>query len=147
MSSHTPDVRSFLPSGAAGASHTLDHHHDIEMQASDIKKPSVEHVEHLDDKLSDDGRPLPHAFTYEADDDVKPRTGLRKLLRRNPSVEFMREVATISATEGPLDQAAIKEVERKIFWLIVPALFVCYGFYCRSCSRCFIERADIDLTL
>lgn len=104
----------------------------------EVGKHTTEHVEHV---------PINH---NAADMDVKSadegtRTGLRRLLRRNPSITFMREVA--AANEFELDSHEVKRVstdhlafpmlpylmttqfERKLFWLIVPALSIGYAFY------------------
>lgn len=45
---------------------------------------------------------------YTDGDDGKPRTGWRKMLRVNPSLDFMREVAEANAV--PLDPAEVKRV-------------------------------------
>lgn len=45
---------------------------------------------------------------YTEEEDGKPRTGLRRLLRRNPSMEFVREVAQMD--ELPLDPVDVKRV-------------------------------------
>jgi hypothetical protein len=59
---------------------------------------------------------------YTDGDDGKPRTGWRKLLRTNPTLDFMRDVAEANAE--PLDPVEVKKVERKLYWLIVPPLFI-----------------------
>ena len=83
---------------------------------------------------------------YDAqEDETKPPTGLRRMLRRNPSLEFVREVAEMDQYE--LDPVEVKrvsvgkavprcescsrhlQVEKKLFWLIVPALCIDYIFY------------------
>jgi hypothetical protein len=92
---------------------------DIELQ-QDTKKVCIEHVENV-------SKADPAIDYVSGEEHAKPRTGLRRLLKRNPSVEFVREVAELSATEGPLDPKAVRTVEKRIRWLIVPALFVCYG--------------------
>lgn len=45
---------------------------------------------------------------YTEEEDGKPRTGLRRLLRRNPSLEFVREVAQMD--QQPLDPVDVKRV-------------------------------------
>jgi hypothetical protein len=55
------------------------------------------------------------------------RKGLRRMLRRNPSYEFIREVAL--ADEEPLDPVQVSRLEKRLFWMIVPALCIDYIFY------------------
>ncbi|ORY34305.1 major facilitator superfamily domain-containing protein [Naematelia encephala] len=110
----------------------------------DEEKGSSEHIEHPEPEKQD-ARDI--AYTG-GDDASKPRTGLRRLLRRNPSFEFMREVAI--ANETNLNPIEVKKVERKLFWLIVPALAVDYMFYyidktTLSYAALFNMRKDLDL--
>jgi hypothetical protein len=78
----------------------------------------------------------------EYDDQEDPehsRKGMRKLLRRNPSYNFIRDVAV--ADETPLDQGQVKRVshpflaranlqlEKRLWMMIVPALCIDYIFY------------------
>lgn len=100
----TPDALEFtpvqqlpLPSGA-----TMDA--DIER----AEKDTTEHVEDID------GRSKALAnFQYNAEEDeTKPRTGIARLYRKNPSVDFMREVAIANSQE--LDPEEVKKV-RHIF--------------------------------
>jgi hypothetical protein len=95
--------------------------HDLEKA-----KHSSEHVEEIEDHAADE------VIYHENEDTSKPRTGLRKLLRRNPSMDFIREVAVENTKE--LDPAEVSRIERKLFWLIVPALAVDYAFYYVSCA-------------
>ena len=83
-------------------------------------KIASEHIEEI-------GETNVNNIVYHQGDDTKPRTGLRKLLRRNPSLEFIKEVAVENTKE--LDPVEVAKVERKLFWLIVPALAVDYAFY------------------
>lgn len=90
---------------------------------------------------------------YKADaDPERLRHGWRRILRKNPSLEFMQEVALMNQTE--LDPVRVKKVsrkketkqpkkarffcnplttpyqiERKLYWLIVPALLIDFAFY------------------
>ncbi|KAJ7173761.1 MFS general substrate transporter [Mycena filopes] len=48
-------------------------------------------------------------------------------LKKNPSPEFIADVATMNDTV--LDPKEVARIERKIDWLIIPALSVCYMFY------------------
>ncbi|KAJ7281916.1 MFS general substrate transporter [Mycena rebaudengoi] len=60
--------------------------------------------------------------------DVDQRTGiLGYFLKKNPSPEFIADVATMNETV--LDPKEVARIERKIDWLIIPALSVCYMFY------------------
>lgn len=47
---------------------------------------------------------------YTGDDDAATRTGWRRLLRSNPDIEFMRDLAAANATV--LDPAEVKKVGR-----------------------------------
>lgn len=60
--------------------------------------------------------------------DVDQRSGiLGYFLKKNPSPNFIADVATMNETE--LDEKEVARIERKIDWLIIPALSVCYMFY------------------
>lgn len=45
-------------------------------------------------------------------------------LKKDPSPEFLADVAVMNARD--LDPKEVKRIERKIDWLIIPALSVCY---------------------
>ncbi|KAK4688568.1 MFS transporter, ACS family, allantoate permease, partial [Tremellales sp. Uapishka_1] len=93
--------------------------HDVEKA-----KPTCEHLEDVSEGKT---RDLP-GFVYNAQEDYsKPRTGLRRLLKQNPSEDFMREVA--ECNQEALDPVEVRRVEKKLFWLIVPVLAVDYAFY------------------
>lgn len=47
-----------------------------------------------------------------------------KFLKKNPSPEFLADVAKMNATD--LDPAQVKRVERRMDLLIIPALSICY---------------------
>ncbi|WVQ69236.1 uncharacterized protein L199_007453 [Kwoniella botswanensis] len=116
---HHEDAADFLPADPIPAINT---NFDKDLEAG---KATTEHVENASIAEKQGAERDIH---YDGGDDAaKPRTGLRKLLRRNPSMEFMREVAEANETE--LDPYEVKRVERKIYWLIVPALFIDYIFY------------------
>ncbi|WVQ83358.1 hypothetical protein IAT38_005497 [Cryptococcus sp. DSM 104549] len=110
-------------------------------------KHTAEHIEHAPDALKEVDNDV---IQYDAGEDPnKPRTGLRRLLRTNPPVEFMREVADLN--EEDLDPAEVKKVERKLFWLIVPSLQICYLFYyvdktTLSYAALFDMKDDLNLT-
>ena len=56
-----------------------------------------------------------------------------KYLKKNPSPQFLADVAKMNATD--LDPAQVKRIERKVDLLIIPALAICY-MVCRP--RCCI---------
>ena len=93
------------------------------MGITDLEKAkgSSDHIEEIYEH-----RPDQIVYTG-GEDDSKPRTGLRKLMRRNPSFEFIKEVAEENRKE--LDPVEVGKVEKKLFWMIVPALAVDYAFY------------------
>lgn len=78
-----------------------DPHHDIE-----AKPDNGIFVEDTDQDLKRQERDV----EYTEEEDGRPRTGLRRLLRRNPSMEFVREVARMD--EQPLDPKDVKRVGR-----------------------------------
>jgi hypothetical protein len=118
ISKMTSHISTFLPVTVRTNATDLD----IEMQ-DDTKKLQTEHVENI--HVTPVGKEIQYTTGEENE---KPRTGLRKLLRRNASVEFVREVARV-AEEDDLDIREVRAVEKRIQWLIIPALAVCYGFY------------------
>jgi hypothetical protein len=92
------------------------------MGITDLEKAkgSTDHIEEVYEERPE--------FSYTGgEDNSKPRTGLRKLMRRNPSFEFMKEVA--EENQKDLDPVEVSKVEKKLFWMIVPALAVDYAFY------------------
>lgn len=134
---------------------------------ADIKKEDLAlHVEDAEADIKRQERDI----VYDAQEDLSKRTGLRKLLKRNPSYEFIRQVAM--KNEEVLDPKQVRRVclsssfhssffttslfifsfffapvvfacnrrvgehdeltdqlEKKIFWWIVPALCIDYIFY------------------
>ncbi|WWD21473.1 hypothetical protein CI109_105959 [Kwoniella shandongensis] len=111
---HGGDAAEFFPANP------VSNVEDLEGQ-----KGTTEHVENA--SISEE-KNTPRDIHYDAQEDFsKPRTGLRKLLRRNPSLDFIQEVAVANSEE--LDPAEVKSVEKKLFWLIVPALAIDYMFY------------------
>lgn len=94
-----------MPSG--NATDFLPAHVDQAVDLKDLEKGDSEHVEHafVKDEEVDLG------FVV-SEDNNKPRKGLRKLLRRNPSVEFLREVA--EANEHELDPVEVKKVSLQV---------------------------------
>ncbi|KAF5367437.1 hypothetical protein D9758_003800 [Tetrapyrgos nigripes] len=63
------------------------------------------------------------------DTDVAQSSGgfWRSVLKKNPSPQFLEDVAKKNETE--LELAVVKRIERKIDLLIMPMLSVCYMFY------------------
>lgn len=98
---------------------------DLDVDAEKAKATN-EHVENASIIDKSATRDVDAQYDGE-DDDTKPRTGLRRLLRRDPGIEFMREVAEANAEE--LNPKEVRAVERKLYWLIVPPLFIDYAFY------------------
>jgi hypothetical protein len=76
----------------------LTHTPDLESQ----KDQGHHHVEDVNEK---DDRP---EIAYDEADAAVNRTGLRRMLRRNPSLEFMRDVAR--ENENDLDPVEVKQV-------------------------------------
>lgn len=68
---------------------------------------SAQHFEEVPDADKSPARDVDAQYDG-GDDDGKPRKGLRKLLRRDPSLDFMREVAEANAEE--LDPKEVKGV-------------------------------------
>jgi hypothetical protein len=135
MPAHSSDANEFMPAAPAPIKE-LAQGEDIE----NVKRT----MEHLEDASYAEQKAIQDVEDqYHGGDDTAPRTGWRKLFRSNPSTEFMKEVA--EANTQPLDPAEVKrvsgipclhnsfadfaQVERKIYWLIVPALAVDYAFY------------------
>lgn len=73
---------------------------------SDTEKAHTEHVEDANSLKGD--RDL--EVEYDAQEDGRPRVGMRKLLTRNPSYEFIREVARMDKEE--LDPVHVRSVSR-----------------------------------
>lgn len=75
----------------------------------DIERAEKNITEHLED-VDEQSKGLAN-FHYNAEEDeTKPRTGIARLYRKNPSVEFMREVAIANTYE--LDPDEVKKVKR-----------------------------------
>jgi len=99
MSAQQSDVLDFLP---APPTVEVKSHHTL---ASDDKN----NFEHVEDTEMGDLKSSERDIVYDAqEDNTKPRTGLRRLFRRNPSLEFMREVAAADAE--PLPEMEVKKV-------------------------------------
>ena len=86
----------------------------------DVEKAEVEQVE---DVLSG---------SKFHDEETRPVGLLDRLQKKNPSPEFLAEVVKMNQTE--LDSQKVKDVERKIDLLIMPALAICYMVRCPSIS-------------
>ncbi|KAJ6485862.1 MFS general substrate transporter [Mycena sanguinolenta] len=62
-------------------------------------------------------------------DDLDRKGGLLGyFLKKNPSPSFIADLATMNETV--LDPKEVARIERKIDWLIIPALSVCYMAFC-----------------
>jgi hypothetical protein len=68
---------------------------------------SKEFSEHVED-AEDQKKGVRDVEYDDQEGDATSRTGMRRLLRRNPSYNFIREVAM--ADEEPLDQVQVKRV-------------------------------------
>lgn len=86
----------------------------------DVEKAEVEQVENV----------LSRSKFH--DEETRPVGLLDRLQKKNPSPEFLAEVAKMNQTE--LDPQKVKHVERKIDFLIMPALAICYMVRCPSIS-------------
>lgn len=75
------------------------------IEASD-RKDFSEHVEDAEDQK----RGVRDIEYDDQEGGEESRKGMRRLLRRNPSYDFIREVAM--ADEEPLDQGEVKRVSR-----------------------------------
>lgn len=80
--------------------------------ALDVEKTEVEQVENV----------LPRT-PYQSEE-PGPASILNWLQKKNPSPQFLADVAKMNETE--LDAGKVKHVERKIDLLIMPALAICY---------------------
>lgn len=99
----------------------LSHHQVADVQVHVEKHPVSAHT-HVED-VKDDTL----AVVYDEGDGSAARTGFSRMLRRNPSLEFIQDVAR--ENELDLDPVEVKKVERKVYLLIVPSLAMCYLFY------------------
>lgn len=102
-----PPKQIIMPSG--NATDFLPAQVDQAVDLKDIEKGDTEHVEHASVKNEE----VELGFAI-SEDNSKPRKGLRKLLRRNPSVEFLREVA--EANEHELDPVEVKKVSLQVIF-------------------------------
>jgi len=72
-----------------------------------IRDDNKEYSEHVEE--AEDGKKGLRDIEYDDQEDPEhSRTGMRKLLRRNPSYNFIRDVAL--ADETPLDPAQVRKV-------------------------------------
>lgn len=69
--------------------------------------PSIAHVE---DAEMDAHKRNVRDIEYDAQESETPRTGLRRLMKRNPSYEFIRQVAM--KDEEELDKSEVRRVSR-----------------------------------
>lgn len=101
--------------------------------------PAIAHVE--DAEMEAHKRNV-RDIEYDAQESETPRTGLRRLMKRNPSYEFIRQVAMkdeeeldkhqvrrVSQSRITLGRGLIDQLEKKLWLMIVPALCIDYIFY------------------
>ncbi|RSH80120.1 hypothetical protein EHS25_007322 [Saitozyma podzolica] len=88
----------------------------------DLEKGEIEQVDEVFEPQDAPETVIPDGFV-----ETSPPEGWRRIFRRNPDIEFIREVA--EADKTVLDPQEVKKVERKLYWLIVPALLVDFTFY------------------
>jgi hypothetical protein len=81
--------------------------HDISIASDPVH---INRVESKDLPIHEEEIGLKHErdVQYDAQEDPGSHTGLRRVLRRNPSYEFIREVAVMD--EQVLDDAKVKRV-------------------------------------
>lgn len=98
------DALEFTPGPCLGPSGPTT---DIGMDVERAEKNTTEHLEDAG------GEPKALAnFQYNAEEDAtKPRTGMARFYRKNPSVDFVREVAIANTQE--LDPEEVKKVRRQ----------------------------------
>ncbi|CCA69279.1 related to allantoate permease [Serendipita indica DSM 11827] len=64
----------------------------------------------------------------DADYDTNASAGFwGRFLKKSPSPRFLEDLQRMNETE--LDEVKIQKIERKLDWLIIPALAICYAFY------------------
>ncbi|KAF9268407.1 MFS general substrate transporter [Marasmius fiardii PR-910] len=90
----------------------IEHSPKSQVSLKDEEKGSIEEIEHRDDSSIDEER---------------PQGWFGRFLKKNPSPRFNEDVVKMNKTT--LDPKQVKRIERKIDFLIMPALAVCYMFY------------------
>jgi len=87
----------------------VDEREIIEAGRTEKLQPDIETKADVDEYVEDaDQKRQERDVEYTPEEDGKPRTGLRRLLTRNPSMEFVREVAEMD--QHPLDPVDVKRV-------------------------------------
>lgn len=99
MPTQLGDASDFLPIETA-PNPTPDTRHQGHNEVDIEAKGESEHVELKNTDIPN--------FVYHDQEDPSKRTGLRKLMRRNPSLDFIKEVAR--ANQEDLDMAEVKKV-------------------------------------
>lgn len=62
----------------------------------------------------------------DADYDTNASAGFwGRFLKKSPSPRFLEDLQRMNETE--LDEVKIQKIERKLDWLIIPALAICYA--------------------
>jgi hypothetical protein len=87
----------------------VDEREIIEARRTEKSQPDIETKPDIDEFVEDaDQKRQQRDVEYTAEEDGKPRKGLRRLLTRNPSMEFVREVAEMD--QHPLNPVDVKRV-------------------------------------
>ena len=89
----------------------VDEREIIEARRTEKLQPDIETKPDIDEYVEDaDQKRQERDVEYTPEEDGKPRKGLRRLLTRNPSMEFVREVAEMD--QHPLNPVDVKRVGR-----------------------------------
>ena len=87
----------------------VDEREIIEARRTEKLQPDIETKPDIDEYVEDaDQKRQERDVEYTPEEDGKPRKGLRRLLTRNPSMEFVREVAEMD--QHPLNPVDVKRV-------------------------------------
>ncbi|KAJ7493418.1 MFS general substrate transporter [Mycena galericulata] len=110
-------------------------------------KPEVEQKEYVSVGL-ENTQDLKWANREDLVDFDRAPGVLGYFLKKNPSPDFIADVATMNDTQ--LDAKEVQRIERKIDWLVLPALSVCYMFYyvdktTLSYAAIFDIKTDLNL--
>ncbi|KAJ6504899.1 MFS general substrate transporter [Mycena vitilis] len=95
-------------------------------ETDSAEKEKTGQVEYITPKLANELEWANRDVPLEADVDRSPGL-LGYFLKKNPSPEFIADVAVMNETV--LDPKEVARIERKIDWLIIPALSICYMVY------------------
>jgi hypothetical protein len=99
------------PTGTDPFPVAVDEREIIEARRTEKSQPDIETKPDVDEFVEDaDQKRQERDVEYTPEEDGKPRKGLRRLLTRNPSMEFVREVAEMD--QHPLNPVDVKRVGR-----------------------------------